>query len=145
MFKKILFLDIDGVLNNYSPYFKYGEAKSKDEYYKEIYPELIEILNRIVKETDCKIVISSSWRIIFSVEEITAMFKIRNFNGEIIDSTPILWKERGLEIQEWLNNNKTEKFAIVDDDTDMAHLYSFLFKTEMKDGLTNEIANSIIK
>lgn len=51
---RVLFLDIDGVLNghDYS-----DEAKSCN-----IRRECVFRLNRVVKETGCKIVISSSWR-----------------------------------------------------------------------------------
>ncbi len=52
MFKKILFLDVDGVLNQHS---KPGEDGGLD-------PVKVENLAWLVKKTGCKIVLSSAWR-----------------------------------------------------------------------------------
>ena len=51
---KVLFLDIDGVLN--------GHEKHPDSPYTTIRPDCVRRLNRVIKATDCKIVISSAWR-----------------------------------------------------------------------------------
>ncbi len=53
---KLLFLDIDGVLNNH----KY-EA---DVLCGQIHKDKVELLNRILRETGCHIVLSSAWRYI---------------------------------------------------------------------------------
>ena len=62
---KILFLDIDGVLNS----TKFFYEKNELEYYKNISFPLdsfdyrkIELLNYILDETNAKLVISSDWR-----------------------------------------------------------------------------------
>lgn len=58
---KYLFLDVDGVLNSVS---WYREEWNKDHVYPQgdFDPKCVEIVNRIVKETGCKVVVSSSWR-----------------------------------------------------------------------------------
>lgn len=129
---KIIFLDIDGVLNNYDTP---GELICWD-------PELVKILNRIIKETDAKIVLSSTWRQIdYRCDAIKNDMKI-NYIGK----TPKLWKKRGVEIQTWLDENPgVEKFVILDDDSDMVHLMSHLLQTDGEFGLTNEIADEAIK
>ncbi|NJO18711.1 MAG: hypothetical protein HC877_24225 [Thioploca sp.] len=53
--KKILFLDVDGVLN---------DAKSRKENNDAMHPIYVRNLERILKETDCYIVVSSSWRVL---------------------------------------------------------------------------------
>lgn len=128
---KVIFLDIDGVLNNYS---------TKIDLRWE--PSLVEILNRIIKETGAKVVLSSTWRRIESNRNI-----IKNdMKIDFIDVTPKRWKERGHEIQEWLDKNPVvERFIILDDDADMVHLMSHLLQTDGEFGLTDEIADEAIK
>ena len=76
---KVLFLDIDGVLNS-SNWFEYMQYCIKNDMYNKVL-NFVEIndehikrklsmiddraianLNRIVEETGCKVVLSSSWR-----------------------------------------------------------------------------------
>lgn len=156
--KKILFLDIDGVLN-YEECYKRG--RREDSYpLSEICPVAIKHLNRIVAETGCKVVISSTWRH-SGIEYCRNILKECGFIGEIIDITPSLdrigeWIQRGNEIRKWLIDNKLYKYdeyntvdydyAIVDDDNDMLYQqrYNF-FECSPITGLTEEIADKIIK
>lgn len=138
---KYAFVDIDGVLNN-QLYFeaerKAWEAsgeKTRPQKY-EIDPRCIELLNVLVKQTGVKIVISSTWRSSYTVEEFQTMFGEFGFKGEIVGLTPHLSlykpKEmrgmsvpRGVEIKMWLNHNIDYKerpyikYIILDDDSDM--------------------------
>ena len=75
---KIIFLDIDGVLNSES-YFKNKIAGVID-------PECVRRLNRIIKETDADIVISSSWKL--SPSSVYAEFNDVGIEGNIIGMTP---------------------------------------------------------
>jgi hypothetical protein len=130
---KIIFLDIDGVLNNYDTL---GEGLGCWE------PSLVKILKKIIKETDAEIVLSSTWRRIERYRNIIKNDMKINF----IDKTPTMWEKRGIEIQSWLNDNPgVEKFIILDDDSDMVHLMSHLLQTDGEFGLTNEIADEAIK
>ena len=58
---KYLFLDVDGVLNSVS---WYREEWNKNHAYPQgdFDPKCVELVNRIVEETGCKVVVSSSWR-----------------------------------------------------------------------------------
>jgi HAD domain in Swiss Army Knife RNA repair proteins len=51
---KVLFLDIDGVLN--------GHEKHPDSPYTTIRPDCVQRLNRVIAATHCQLVISSAWR-----------------------------------------------------------------------------------
>lgn len=119
---KIIFLDIDGVLN----YQDYVAAKKQErtaqlkesplvipasEWYgpHQIDPEKVALLNRIVEETEAKVVISSTWRKRFTIEEMQALLEKRGFKGEVIDYTPEpfqkgndRWSKTGDEIARWL-------------------------------------------
>ena len=99
---KVIFTDIDGVLN---PHWKNKWSKSA-----------IKIYNQICKEYDLKPVITSTWRINHTKEQLQKIFNDQGIEVEIYDYTPhIDQKDRGLEIKEWLNNNKVDNYVVIDD------------------------------
>lgn len=118
---KIIFLDFDGVLNHQNWYKRrMAEIDSEDfiSHYPfyEFDPESIEQLNRIVDETNAKIVVSSTWRIGRTVEELQHLLDRVGFIGEIVDTTPHFFAKgtdndgkgisysvpRGCEIDWWM-------------------------------------------
>lgn len=107
---KIIFLDLDGVLNVY--------PQGHDEFGAIFHAHFVDNLKRIIDETGAKIVISSTWRM-SGLSEMQRMWKERNLPGEVIDVTPIMNTERGEEIAEWLRENQVDNFCILDDDDDM--------------------------
>ena len=51
--------------------------------------------------------------------------------------TPVLYQQRGLEIQKWIDDNKFKnKFIIIDDDSDMCHLLPLLIRCDCQLGFT---------
>ena len=65
------------------------------------------------------------------------------------DRNVVLDCPRGMEIKCWLEENgiqifQSDRFAIVDDDSDMWPLSRYHFKTNSYDGLTFTIAQKII-
>lgn len=145
---KILFLDIDGVLNSemfyknslknklnhYFPIWKvfhfFGliklyhwiiDAYDKDSWEcSQLDSKTIKLLNHVIEETDCKIVLSSTWRKHKGgYKKVEELMKRKGFVGEIIDATPVLWTKRGQEIEQWLSqHDNIENYVIVDDDSD---------------------------
>lgn len=122
---KIIFLDIDGVLNVI--------PQGHDEFGGIFHEHFVKNLQYIIAQTQAKIVISSSWRY-SGLQEMKRMWKHRSLPGEVIDITcdcaQITNKgivshydlvERGHEIQEWIDNHQTiiESYVILDDDNDM--------------------------
>lgn len=147
---KVIFLDIDGVLNNGNTFSSQREALIEEAIDKDglsfsdamakymIEKHLVDNLNSIVNETGAKIVISSTWRKGSSIDRLQYIFNLHGFVGEIIDKTPVLDTFRGTEIQKWLDENKqlgVEKFIILDDDDDMGYLDYCLVQTCFVDGL----------
>ena len=144
---KVLFLDIDGVLNseNWFAYRIYcvknnmvnilmNFVDTDDRNIKHKLTTLddraIANLNRIVEETECKVVLSSSWRSSIESENIFTqnLLKLKGFKYEFYDVTPRLWFSdfsirRGEEIKFWLDKesekHEIESFVILDDDSDM--------------------------
>lgn len=143
MDKPIIFLDFDGVVETI-----YWE-KDKDgswswNVHKSGREELnnkqaIGWLNELYRKVPYDIVVSSTWRIGMSVEELQTLITNSGFNKEIkvLDKTPILYQQRGVEIQRWIDDNDFKgKFIIIDDDSDMCHLLPLLVRCDCQLGFT---------
>ena len=113
---KIIFLDIDGVLNCESAY-RNGECQYQEwiwedgrkDHYQRFCLRSKELLNRLIDETGAKIVISSTWRH-SGIEFMKKVWNMEEMSGEIIGITPSLRTKglhipRGMEIQYYLNND----------------------------------------
>ncbi len=138
---KILFLDIDGVLNCILSTIRFGPGL-------DIEPQKATMVHRIQRETGCYIVLSSGWRL-NSVQ----LPRVRAIVGELFDVTPNLGSNghlgfRGLEIEEWLavpRVQSVERYAILDDHrTFLSNQSPHLFLTNEHIGLTDEIADRVI-
>lgn len=121
---KIIFLDIDGVLNVY--------PVGRDEFGSLFHKHFVENLGRIVSETGAKIVITSTWRS-DGLDRMREMWVKRGYPGVIIDITPNEFDvvrsgkfefydlvDRGHEIELWLSRNShiNYQYVIIDDDND---------------------------
>ncbi len=146
---KIVFLDIDGVLN-YRDCWERSCNKNTQNVWD---ADCVNELNRIIKETNAKIVVSSTWRL-FKGAYALVIGKMGIKEGTIIGKTkdylPIIKSGgtcRGDEIQDWLDNIgcDIENFVILDDDDDMGELLPYLIQTDFDGrGLTKEIADKVI-
>ena len=128
---KIIFLDVDGVLNSIQDRFSWTIESDK---------HLI-LLACIVRRTDAKIVVSSSWRILDSTLGVLKR-RLEDFSMSIYGKTCYSRHGiRGLEIKEWLDNhNDIESFVILDDEvSDIKEYFPNNFvQTSMKIGLQKE-------
>ncbi len=136
---KIIFLDIDGVLNCGSWLYAngpFGTTKGDDK----IDPAAVKRFNQIIEQTNAKIVVSSVWRIGETLESMKVIFDKHNIKGEIIGLTPNKGRYRGDQIQYWLDDfdGKIDLFVILDDDSDMGDLSNKLVKTSFQTGLLDE-------
>lgn len=133
---KIIFLDIDGVLNGYSRFTgfcykifsKLHLLKFVKRYYDlfGIRTHKVKILSKIVKKTGAKVVISSSWCGGWfqpyekkSDRQKELQDKLEKYNIKVVGITPRLSSgERGLEIKQWLEeyNDIVDSFVILDDE-----------------------------
>jgi len=153
--KKVIFLDIDGVLRPFQ-YTKAceqlwnqnNECKTRDEFGYYFAPYAVDALQHILAMTDACIVISSDWRK-NGFSEIKALWLQRRLPGyaKLIGITPFIGNNRGEEISAWLNANpKTKHYVIIDDYDDMGprHAENFV-RTTNKYGLTMDLANKCIE
>ena len=98
----IIFTDIDGVLN---PHWK-----------KKWSSKAITLYNSLCKKYDLKPVITSTWRLNFTKEQLQEIFIKQGIDVIIYDYTP--WLEnrtRGEEILEWLSKNRVDNYVVIDD------------------------------
>ena len=125
--KKIIFLDIDGVLRTHKSDLEWSNKLVKPIFKgaNRLFDKTaVDNLNEVIFLTGAKIVITSNWRIDLSLEEIQKIFKDRGIIGEVIGKTglvhlkegsPIPIGNRGLEIQDWLERDNIEKYVVIDD------------------------------
>lgn len=124
--RKILFLDIDGVLNN-ADFFD-RQVLSDGQHlvnvtggHDMIDPENVAFLNQFLEESDAFVVISSTWRRHFKRVEILDALTKGGFKHpkRVIGMTPVKFShmERAGEIALWLDENgdDVDGFAVVDD------------------------------
>lgn len=133
---KVLFLDIDGVLNsrewfivNKENIIFYGGLMHRHA--EDLDPVACKLVNALCTEFSLYIVISSTWRKFHTLVEIQRMFAYRGLYAPVIGATPQLRGGfRGQEVDEWLHDNPgVTKHVILDDDGD--------FKPEQPLVLTN--------
>ncbi len=151
---KVIFLDFDGVLNS-DPWIweQCKKPGGQEKVLREVGPEFVALLNQLVERSGAKVVVSSSWRIIYTDDKLQEILNTAGFKGEVIGSTKSLFRrsperiyseekqvERGEEIQVWLNEHTelgVKSFVILDDSDDMSHLRKTHFvHTNPMEGLT---------
>ena len=155
---ELIFLDIDGVLNNTQNLKKYRLFfRGKRRLLVDVKPvfHFKKLLKEIEENNlDVKIVISSSWRLGTIPLDWKKLFKHYFNNGEIvIGRTPYLYKDRGIEILKLLEVAK-EKGYVVDDyiilDDDIEDIINYIntekiMKINRRHGLTSKNIKEILK
>lgn len=137
---KVIFLDFDGVVNTLWFYDVDKEPNYNLPGITRVNnTQAIGWLNKLCRETDAKIVITSTWRFRPDVRECLYDAGL-NKNIEILDITPSFSNcHRGAEIKWWLDRHKVEydidNFVILDDDKDMDELKYKLVQTDTITGL----------
>lgn len=142
---KILFLDIDGVLNSESWFTllfeQRGQGPTTMNEHEALDPKAIAALNEITDATGARIVLSSTWRLVSDFPARVKGLHAQGIKAPIIGRTPSLMDPnvRGHEIAAWLMTQVEwpEGIAILDDDTDMAHLMPWLVRTGYDTGLVH--------
>ena len=155
---KVIFLDIDGVLNN-------DHTKERFEGYVFVSDDKILLLKEIVDKTKAKIVLSSTWRRGWyckeHIEKPTSSHlqdirlfdalvdKLKTFQIELLDYTEEFGR-RGDEIDLWLkqwHGEPIESFVILDDmsGADLQPHSRYLIQTEFWDGLMPNHVEKAIK
>jgi hypothetical protein len=130
--QRIIFLDIDGVLN-----CKRTPNPRKLPYI--IDPPLLDRFKHLVERAEAEVVLSSTWRY-----DPAGLFSARHFGIPFIDVIPDFpEKPRRDEILAWLETRKeVDRFAVLDDEDDELDQLP-LFQPSSSTGLTEEIAEGL--
>lgn len=136
----ILFLDFDDVLNTH-------ENLARGELFD---PDKVQVLNHIADMIDFEIVVTSTWRLGATAEELEELLVTAGLhaNGRVVGITPYLEGEtRGAEIMAWLQQppKPVSNYAILDDRDDMAPLKSRLLQTTPGKGLCEEHIGELVE
>lgn len=136
-----IFLDIDGVMNDFTYWNKCKERNGNPKYMSmQNYPFNPDSLNNLMLLSKAllkyraitRIVLSSTWR---QDDESTAIVKSRlaEYGMTIYDKTPNINRlpldklnsHRSFEIKEWLQSNKNPtKYLVLDDDADIVNNFN---------------------
>ena len=143
--RKIIFLDVDGVLNSINKLIKvYNETHRPHSGYKYPFDEkCLENLKAMVEETDAYIVITSTWRKdLRGKKRLLEELKDYGLDERVIGYTPIMGR-REEEIKFFISKYPEEiEYVVIDDD--MLFMDNFV-KVETKEGLTEKERDLVIK
>lgn len=134
---KVIFLDIDGVLCTVRSHIARGDLGLM----RALDREGVGLLNQVVDD-QTRFVLSSTWRLLHDREWMEDHLRMHGWIGQFHDD----WRTkeissmrgRGGEIAEWLGRHPdTDRFAIVDDDSDMLpEQMSMFVHTSTDDGFS---------
>jgi HAD domain in Swiss Army Knife RNA repair proteins len=135
--RRVIFLDIDGVLAPIRRWDRYGDLD----------PACIRVLNEIVADGGADVVVSSTWRHGKTIAELQDMLQAEGFAGCVVDKTPadIPGASRGDEIAAWLEEHAVSGYVIIDDHADMGELRTHLVQTHPAHGLQPADASRAIE
>jgi len=151
---KVIFLDIDGVLNT-DRQIRINDLKQINDI--DFDQQAMENLKMIIDQSKAKVVITSTWRIHqnengYLWRELVRNFEACSIDPEImIDITPVIDtimkpEARELEILKWLDANRNvEKFVILDDQWSMGTLNDHFIRCFSFNGITAEITEEAIE
>lgn len=141
---KIIFLDIDGVLNNRKTQIPYGIDIS-----------CVDNFNYIIQKTNANIVLISSWRYMIMQGEMKLKgfeYLLRSHGVNCKDrligltSPDEIFYERWYQVEHWIKHteNKIDSFVILDDYEDFPNYPQNYIQTDGYYGLTFEDAKKAV-
>lgn len=106
---KVVFLNIEGVLNN--------DKAIELTNYEALSFWNIWRLNKLLSQTNAKLVVMGQWRLYNSIEQLNYILKQFGFNNKVFDVTPIIHAERHCdEVEQWLQTieHVIEGYVVLD-------------------------------
>lgn len=137
---KVIFLDIDGVLNNrksMNAAFNHAVFPTGNNMCHTVDPDCVARLKKLVSNTGASIVVSSTWRLF--MDEVYRAFKWCKWDDVPIIGKTAKFGARGAEIDAWLEHNpEVTQYVILDDDSFDIHQKTHFVKTMHEFGLTDD-------
>ena len=136
---KIIFLDIDGVMNSERYYRSVDRTVNN---WCRFDPSAVDMIAKLVQDFSAKLVISSTWRFgaIKHLDNELTKSELKKHLHKEWKTPQVFPSHRGKEIKMWLDEHPDIKdFVILDDDRDVLDEYKSRFvKTDYYDGLQAE-------
>lgn len=129
---KVIFLDIDGVLNCH-------KTPNPRNFPYVIDNDLLLLFRQLLERTGALVVLSSTWRY-----DPAGIFSAKHYGVPFIDITPDMPKEpRCKEILEWVRKHpEVNRYAVIDDEDDELDELP-LFQPSSRIGLTQELVDGV--
>ncbi len=139
---RVLFLDIDGVLNRTG--FHPGESVGLRSW---IETELARRLCYVLEATGAGVVLSSDWRQGRELAYLRDELAAAGIECSVLGATPVLGQSRWREIEAWMHEHEIdiEAVVIVDDGYDMGPLQSRFVRTSPLSGLDEHAEREILR
>lgn len=125
-----IFLDIDGVLA--LPQNKLSDKHESLEFDL----KCVEVLKNICEKYSARIVVTSSWRINKSIEQLKEIFSHYNLDEYIEDKLvdSVDYTEREMGIKNYIISNRINNYIVIDD-MPLPNLRNNLIQTKIRTGL----------
>ena len=146
-YKNIVFLDIDGVVNDFPNHKDKTIKDIKSQFEDFIFEEKIKLLNKLIDEVNVVFILSSYWRKHFTVKEINKLFKDCGFKGEFIDKTSnhgVEHDDRWKQIKKCIDKYNPDNYVILDNGKVCEDNPNFI-RTVKTDGLKDKDIEKAIK
>lgn len=112
---KILFLDIDGVLNS-EEWFSGTDSTPGQQ--GKLDPRACTLLEQAIQQTGCQLVLSSSWRSSMSAQDVETLLHARGVHSaKVVGLTGPDFRTRDAAILLWVEENGITEWAAIDDNT----------------------------
>lgn len=145
---RVIFLDIDGVLNSEEYFIKRQKNWSGEfKFSYDLDTIAVERLNRIIENTKVEIVLSSSWRL-SPLNEVLNALRYKGFKHDISHVTTLIHMDRGLQILKFIEENDVNDYLVIDDDSFDIGKYipkEQFIHTRWETGLMDKNVEDIIK
>ena len=137
---RVLFLDIDGVLNRTG--YRPDESVDLRSW---IEAELATRLSQLVRALDASIVLASDWRNGRTLEHLAGELRAAGVDCSLLGVTPVLGQARWREIDAWMREHDVppEHVVIVDDGYDMGALAARFVRCSPLHGLDEDAVRAI--
>jgi hypothetical protein len=129
---KVIFLDIDGVLNC-------SKTRNPRQFPYVVDPRLLARLQKLLDRTGAKVVLTSTWRL-----DPVGRYAARHYGVPFIGTCPDKPRSpRCKEILDWLSDHpRVTRYAVIDDEDDELDQLP-LFQPSRKTGITMDIVNGV--
>lgn len=147
MSRNVIFLDIDGVIRPMMPYSKIRTKEKNlksvlsERYHDPAYEMIDEptlhnayysfngeacyCVRMLCEVPNTEIVISSSWRIGYSIDTMKKLFDLHKLGAYISDKTPLLYNNRSAEITKYLQEHTDIDHYLIIDDIDLTREFPY--------------------